>query len=51
MEGRVDGPPPVEGGTTMTAQMGADSNGYASVEVDLRGSVVREDRLYDEVGR
>ena len=36
IEDRVDGPPPAEGGTTMTASIDAQFNGYTSVEVDLR---------------
>ena len=33
----MDGPPPVEGGTTMTGQMGADPWESAMVKVDVRG--------------
>lgn len=48
MDEVVDGPAPVEGGTTMMAQMDADSNRYATVEVDLeRCCPVR--RSFDEV--
>lgn len=39
-EDRGDGPPPAEGGSTMTASVDAQFNGYASVGVDLRKVLV-----------